>query len=67
MEWGRSNLEDVARLGVNRVAERQRRRAEEMNVYVARTPEQRIFEMVMLKVGDAVRHVRFARYERLFP
>ncbi|MCY1172409.1 hypothetical protein D9M73_125440 [compost metagenome] len=38
-----------------------------MDVHVAGTPEQRIFEMVMLKIGDAVRHIGFARYERLFP
>lgn len=36
-----------------------------MNMNVARTAEQRIFEMVMFQIGDSMGHIRFTRQERL--
>src|SRR5690606_14828105 len=65
-EWLGGNLEPVASFRLNTFREGQGRRAEEVNMNVARTAEQLIFEMVMFQIGDGVRHVRFARQERLF-
>src|SRR3546814_10588486 len=39
----------------------------EMDMHVAGAAEQAIFEMMVLEVGDAVRHIRFARQKGLFP
>ena len=38
-----------------------------MYMHVARLAERRIFEVMVFEIGDGVRHVRFARQERLFP
>ena len=38
-----------------------------MDMDVARTPKLRIFEVMMLEIGNRVRHIRLARKERLFP
>src|SRR3546814_11810362 len=38
-----------------------------MDMHVAGAAEQAIFEMMVLEVGDAVRHIRFARQKGLFP
>ena len=61
------DLEDVAFLGLDAVGEGQGRGAEEVDVDVAGAAEQGIFEMVVLEVGEAVRHVRLAGEERLLP
>nr|GEU28270.1 hypothetical protein [Tanacetum cinerariifolium] len=41
--------------------------AEEVDVHIARTVEQRVLEVVVLQVGDGVRHILLAAEERLFP
>src|ERR1700733_14276416 len=61
------DLEHVAFLRLHPVAERQGRGAEEMDVDIARTAKQAIFEMMRLEIGDRMRHVLFARQKRLFP
>ena len=61
------DFEHIAFLRCDAIAERQRRRAEEMDMDVAGTAEQVIFEMMMFQIGEAVRHIAFARQERLFP
>src|SRR5687768_10996385 len=38
-----------------------------MQVNVARTPMRRVFEVVVLEIGDRMAHVVLARHERLFP
>src|SRR5687768_16606399 len=38
-----------------------------MYMHVARLPEHRIFEMVMLEIGNRMRHVRLSGQERLLP
>ena len=42
-------------------------RPEEMYVDISRTAELRVFEVVMLEIRQGMRHVGFARQERLFP
>ena len=66
-EGRRRNLEDVALPRLDAVGEGQGRGAEEVDVDVAGAPEQGIFEMVVLEVGEAVRHVRLAAQEGLLP
>ena len=61
------DLEHVALLRLHPVAERQRGGAEEMDVDVARAPEQAIFEMMRLEIGDRMGHVLLAGQKRLFP
>src|SRR3546814_9579318 len=39
----------------------------DLYMHVAGAAEQAIFEMMVLEVGDAVRHIRFARQKGLFP
>jgi hypothetical protein len=36
-------------------------------MHIAGLPEEPVFEMMMLEIADCVRHVRFARQERLLP
>src|SRR3546814_16420633 len=61
------DLEHIALARLDPLAERQGRGAEEMDMHVAGAAEQAIFEMMVLEVGDAVRHIRFARQKGLFP
>src|ERR1700677_4795865 len=63
----RFDLEPVAFLARDPLAERERRGAEIMHVDVPRAAEQGVLEMVRLEVGDGVRHVLLAGKERLLP
>ena len=49
------------------IGERERRCPEEMDMHIARPAKQAVLEMVMLEIGDRVRHVRFARKKRFLP
>src|SRR5690606_23901641 len=70
-QWQREgcslDLEDVAGLRFEPIGKARGGGAEEMHVYVTGAAEQRIFEVVMLEVGDGVRHVAFAGQEWLLP
>src|SRR5262249_10012379 len=59
-EGRRLDLEYVAAFHLDAIGKGQRRRAEHVDVHVARLPEEPILEVMMLQVGDPVRHVRFA-------
>src|SRR3546814_16463568 len=61
------DLEHVAGLRLDTLAERQRRGAEKMDVDIAGAAEAGIFEMVVFEVADRVRHIRLTRDEGLFP
>ena len=61
------DLEPVARLRHHAIGHAQRGRAEKVHVYVTRTPEGRVFEVVALEVGQRVRHVPLAREKRPLP
>src|SRR5271169_4712151 len=63
----RLDLEYVAFPRLDAVAERQGRGPEEMDMNVARPPEQGILEMMRLEIGDRMGHVLFAGQECLFP
>ena len=67
MERGRLDLEHVACLGREPFGEGEGRRAEEMDVHIARTPEEVVFEVVALEVGEAVAHVGLARKKGALP
>src|SRR3546814_16224342 len=61
------DLEHVALARPDPLADRQGRGADEMYMPVAGAPEQALFEMMVIAVGDAVRPIRFAHYQGLFP
>jgi hypothetical protein len=64
-ELRRGDFEHVARLGLDAAGEGQGRRAEGVDVDIARPAEPVVLEMMRLEVGDGVRHVRLACEERL--
>ncbi len=62
---GQLDLELIAGLHLNSVCEAQRRRAEEMQMHVARHAMRSVFEMMELQVGERVTHVPLACQEWL--
>src|SRR5450631_689869 len=63
----RLDFEHVAVLRLDAVGEGQGGRAEEMHVYIARTAEKIVLEVVVLEVTDMVRHVVLAGQELFLP
>src|SRR3990167_6837652 len=59
-EFGRADLEHIARLGFHTGCERERPRAVAMHVHIARPAELAVFEMMPLEIVDRVGHVGFA-------
>src|SRR5437868_4247610 len=57
-EIGAVDLEHIALFGPDAVGEGQGRGAEHMDMDIARLAEELIFEVMMLEIGEAVRHVR---------
>lgn len=54
------NLEDIAGFRVNSIGVGKSRGAKEMHVNVSRAAKEGIFEVVLFKVMNAVRHIGFA-------
>src|SRR5581483_1957129 len=66
-EHRRLDFEHIADVRLDVLGEASRRGTEEMHVHVARAAEVGVLEMVMLKIGDRVRHVVVAREPALAP
>jgi hypothetical protein len=64
---GEFDVHDVAIQELDAVAEAEGVRAEEVNVDIALAAMGRIFEVVMLKIGDGVRHIFLPGGERFGP
>ena len=61
------DLEFIAGLRPDAIDEAQGRRAEEVQVHVARNPVLPVLEVVVLEIGETVAHVAFTRQEGLLP
>ena len=60
-------LEHIARLGANTRGETQYRCAEEVAMDEARSPEHRVLEVVVLEIGERMRHMLLAAGEFTLP
>ena len=66
-ETGRGYFELVVFSDLNPIRKTQRRRAKEMNMEITGTPELRVLEVVMLKIGDGMAHIFRPRQKRFLP